>query len=93
MSPVWQLHVAAANGYLSVVKYLLDNHVAVGPCDKDDWQPIHAAACWGHVSHVTYGTGYWAADTRRRLLGTCESRDIWDRVLGSRYTPPPAGDM
>ena len=50
-SVVCQLHVAAANGYLSVVKYLLDNQVAVGPCDKDDWRPIHAAACWGHVSH------------------------------------------
>ena len=44
------LHVAAANGYLSVVEFLLDQHVATDSKDNDGWQPIHAAACWGHVS-------------------------------------------
>ncbi|KAI5719925.1 hypothetical protein M8J76_016696 [Diaphorina citri] len=39
------LHIAAANGYLRVVEYLLDQHHV----DKDGWQPVHAAACWGHV--------------------------------------------
>lgn len=43
------LHVAAANGYLSVVEFLLDQHVATDAKDQDGWQPIHAAACWGHV--------------------------------------------
>ena len=50
MTRVPQLHIAAANGYLSVVEYLLDNHVCVDARDRDDWQPIHAAACWSHVS-------------------------------------------
>ena len=44
------LHVAAANGYLSVVEFLLDQHVATDSKDNDGWQPIHAAACWLHVS-------------------------------------------
>ena len=44
-----QLHIAAANGYLRVVEFLLDQHVSVDVKDSDDWQPVHAAACWGHV--------------------------------------------
>ena len=50
---VFQLHIAAANGYIQVAEFLiLDQHVAVDPVDDDMWQPIHAAACWGHVSHA-----------------------------------------
>lgn len=47
---VAQLHIAAANGYLRVVEFLLDHNVAANVKDNDDWQPVHAAACWGHVS-------------------------------------------
>ena len=45
-----QLHIASANGYLSVVEFLLDHHVSTDVVDDDLWQPVHAAACWGHVS-------------------------------------------
>ncbi|XP_057319177.1 protein phosphatase 1 regulatory subunit 16A isoform X2 [Microplitis mediator] len=43
------LHIAAANGYLRVVEYLLDQHVSTDVEDNDKWQPVHAAACWGHL--------------------------------------------
>ena len=43
------MHVASANGYLSVIEFLLDNHVATDVVDNDLWQPMHAAACWGHL--------------------------------------------
>ncbi|XP_033326171.1 myosin phosphatase targeting subunit 75D isoform X3 [Megalopta genalis] len=43
------LHIAAANGYLRVVEFLLDQHVATDVEDNDKWQPVHAAACWGHL--------------------------------------------
>lgn len=46
-----QLHIASANGYLSVVEFLLDHNVRTDVKDRDDWQPAHAAACWGHVCH------------------------------------------
>lgn len=49
----FQLHVAAANGYLEVADFLLDQHVAIDVTDDDMWQPIHAAACWSHVSPAT----------------------------------------
>ena len=41
-------HIAAANGYLEVLEFLLDHGARFDIGDKDDWQPIHAAACWGH---------------------------------------------
>lgn len=45
-----QMHIAAANGYDEVVEYLLDHGAKISMVDHDAWQPIHAAACWGHVS-------------------------------------------
>lgn len=48
------LHIAAANGYSAVVEFLLDNHVSTDVVDNDLWQPIHAAACWGHVSFFLF---------------------------------------
>ncbi|XP_040567603.1 protein phosphatase 1 regulatory subunit 16A isoform X2 [Lepeophtheirus salmonis] len=46
------LHISAANGYSMVMEYLLDNDVSVDVVDTDLWQPIHAAACWGHLEAV-----------------------------------------
>lgn len=46
------LHIASANGYLSVLEFLLDQHVTIDVCDDDQWQPIHAAACWGHPDAI-----------------------------------------
>ena len=40
------LHIASANGYQSVVKYLLDQHVSLNLQDADGWTPLHAAAFW-----------------------------------------------
>lgn len=46
------LHIAGANGYLSVLEFLLDNHCSTEVSDQDLWQPLHAAACWGHLEAV-----------------------------------------
>lgn len=40
------LHVAAANGYLDCVEFLLNQNVSMEVRDEDGWLPIHAAACW-----------------------------------------------
>ncbi|XP_033222937.1 aspartate aminotransferase, cytoplasmic-like isoform X2 [Belonocnema kinseyi] len=42
------IHIAAANGYSSVVKFLLHQKVSIDIEDNDKWQSVHAAACWGH---------------------------------------------
>ena len=44
------MHIAAANGYVEVIEFLLDNGAKLDTKDKDGWQPIHAASCWGQVS-------------------------------------------
>eukprot|EP00096_Caligus_rogercresseyi_P009215 TRINITY_DN3094_c0_g1_i1.p1 TRINITY_DN3094_c0_g1~~TRINITY_DN3094_c0_g1_i1.p1 ORF type:complete len:541 (+),score=162.29 TRINITY_DN3094_c0_g1_i1:477-2099(+) len=49
---VTPLHISAANGYSLVLEYLLENDVSVDVVDTDLWQPIHAAACWGHLEAV-----------------------------------------
>ena len=47
-----QFHVAAANGWSNVVDFLLENEADFEIADHDGWQPIHAAAAWGHVSSL-----------------------------------------
>ncbi len=34
---------------LQVLEFLLDHHVSTELTDTDLWQPLHAAACWGHL--------------------------------------------
>lgn len=43
------LHAAAANGYYDVAAFLLRCGVQPTIKDNDQWQPIHAAACWSQV--------------------------------------------
>ncbi|XP_069763716.1 protein phosphatase 1 regulatory subunit 12C-like isoform X2 [Narcine bancroftii] len=41
------LHVAAAKGYMEVMRLLLQAGFSVVAQDKDGWTPLHAAAHWG----------------------------------------------
>lgn len=49
-----QLHVAAANGYLSVGEMLLEHNFPMEEKDSDGWTPLHAAACWGQVGSARH---------------------------------------
>ncbi|XP_037550368.1 protein phosphatase 1 regulatory subunit 16A [Nematolebias whitei] len=46
------LHIAAANGYMSVAEQLMENRVQLELKDSDGWTPLHAAACWGQIEVV-----------------------------------------
>lgn len=46
----FQLHIASANGYISVAELLLEQRAQVDVKDSDGWTPLHAASCWGQVS-------------------------------------------
>lgn len=46
---LFQLHIASANGYMSVVELLLEHRAQVEVKDSDGWTPLHAASCWGQV--------------------------------------------
>merc|ERR1712165_680330 len=80
------LHIASANGYLSVVEFLLDHHVSTEVVDDDLWQPIHAASCWGHleiVESLAQNGGNINARTRNgeTPFDICEDPDIKERLL------------
>uniref|UniRef100_A0A3B5AG06 Protein phosphatase 1 regulatory subunit 12B n=1 Tax=Stegastes partitus TaxID=144197 RepID=A0A3B5AG06_9TELE len=47
------LHVAAAKGYIEVLKVLLQCRVDVDGRDIDGWTPLHAAAHWGQEEVCT----------------------------------------
>jgi len=44
-----QMHIAACNGYLRVIEFLLSHGAVISCMDDDGWQPIHCAICWGQV--------------------------------------------
>uniref|UniRef100_A0A8C1F0U0 Protein phosphatase 1, regulatory subunit 16A n=1 Tax=Cyprinus carpio carpio TaxID=630221 RepID=A0A8C1F0U0_CYPCA len=46
------LHVAAANGYMSVGELLLEQRISPNDRDNDGWTALHAAACWGQIQMV-----------------------------------------
>ena len=49
------LHLAARNGHLEVVKYLLEKGGAeVNEEDNDGWTALHLAARYGHLEVVKY---------------------------------------
>ena len=43
---VTPLHIASANGYQTIVDYLLKQHISINLQDGDGWTPLHAAAFW-----------------------------------------------
>ncbi|XP_062335035.1 protein phosphatase 1 regulatory subunit 16A [Osmerus eperlanus] len=46
------LHIAAANGYLSVGELLLEHSIDVELKDTDGWTSLHAATYWGQIQMV-----------------------------------------
>lgn len=43
------MHIACANGYTSVLEYLLENKASLNVRDNDGWTPLHVSTFWGHV--------------------------------------------
>ncbi|KAJ8944327.1 hypothetical protein NQ318_016134 [Aromia moschata] len=83
------LHIAAANGYISVVEFLLDHGVRTDVKDKDDWQPSHAAACWGHLEVLELlaqaGANLNAKNKHDETPSDiCEDPEIKERILELR---------
>lgn len=80
------LHIAAANGYLSVATFLLEQGVQTDVKDKDEWQPSHVAACWGHVEILEilarYGANLNAKNKNNETpADICEDPDVKERIL------------
>ncbi|XP_076337385.1 protein phosphatase 1 regulatory subunit 16A-like isoform X1 [Tachypleus tridentatus] len=80
------LHIAAANGYLTVVEFLLDHHVSTDAIDNDQWHPIHAAACWGHPDVIEMLVQAGADLNARTKNGEtpydiCEDPELRERII------------
>ncbi|XP_054723166.1 protein phosphatase 1 regulatory subunit 16A-like [Uloborus diversus] len=80
------LHIGAANGYVSVVEFILEHHGSTHVADNDLWQPIHAAACWGHPDVIEMLVMAGADLTAKTKNGEtpfdiCEDPDLKERIL------------
>ncbi|XP_057679730.1 protein phosphatase 1 regulatory subunit 16A [Corythoichthys intestinalis] len=62
------LHIASANGYLSVAELLLENKAQVELKDCDGWTPLHAASCWGQIQMVELLVGHEASLDAKSVL-------------------------
>ncbi len=66
------MHIACANGYSSVLEFLLEHKVSLSVQDKDGWTPLHVATFWGHVSSLLCQNGY--------LVGLCNLAPICSTI-------------
>ncbi|CAF3093210.1 unnamed protein product [Rotaria socialis] len=75
------LHIASANGYQTVVEYLLKQNVSFNLQDNDGWTPMHAAAFWCQQAILTQliETGadiYEKIPDGRSALDLCDDPDL-----------------
>lgn len=62
------LHIASANGYVSVAELLLENSAQVEVKDSDGWTPLHAASCWGQIQMVELLVAHGASLNAKSVL-------------------------
>ncbi|XP_056221086.1 protein phosphatase 1 regulatory subunit 16A isoform X1 [Seriola aureovittata] len=62
------LHIASANGYISVAELLLENRAQVELKDSDGWTPLHAASCWGQIQMVELLVAHGASLSTKSVL-------------------------
>ncbi|XP_036428016.1 LOW QUALITY PROTEIN: protein phosphatase 1 regulatory subunit 16A [Colossoma macropomum] len=84
------LHIAAANGYLSVGELLLEQRVRVEEKDSDGWTPLHAAACWGQLHMVELLVAHGAnLNTKSVLeetpLDVCADEEVRAKMLELKH--------
>ncbi|CAK6971261.1 protein phosphatase 1 regulatory subunit 16A [Scomber scombrus] len=62
------LHIASANGYVSVAELLLEHRAKVEVKDCDGWTPLHAASCWGQIPMVELLVAHGASLNTKSVL-------------------------
>ncbi|XP_051909737.1 protein phosphatase 1 regulatory subunit 16A [Hippocampus zosterae] len=84
------LHIASANGYLSVANLLLEHKAQVEVQDCDGWTPLHAASCWGQIQMVELLVGHEASlDTKSILeetpLDVCIDEEVRAKLMDLKH--------
>ncbi|XP_029313873.1 protein phosphatase 1 regulatory subunit 16A [Cottoperca gobio] len=62
------LHIASANGYMSVAELLSEHRAQVEVRDSDGWTPLHAASCWGQIQMVELLVAHGASLNTKSVL-------------------------
>ncbi|XP_061877986.1 protein phosphatase 1 regulatory subunit 16A [Entelurus aequoreus] len=84
------LHIASANGYLSVAELLLEHRAQVEVKDGDGWTPLHAASCWGQIQMVELLVAHEASlDTKSVLeetpLDVCMDEEVRAKLMDLKH--------
>lgn len=62
------LHIASANGYVSVAELLVEHRAQMEARDSDGWTPLHAASCWGQIQMVELLVAHGASLNTKSVL-------------------------
>ncbi|XP_077592589.1 protein phosphatase 1 regulatory subunit 16A [Stigmatopora nigra] len=84
------LHIASANGYLSVAELLLEHKAQVELKDCDGWTPLHAASCWGQIQMVELLVAHEASlDAKSVLeetpLDVCMDEEVRAKLMDLKH--------
>ncbi|KAL6097952.1 ppp1r16a [Pungitius sinensis] len=84
------LHIASANGYVSVAELLLEHSAAVEGKDSDGWTPLHAASCWGQIQMVELLVAHGASlDTKSVLdetpMDVCMDEEVRAKLMDLKH--------
>ncbi|KAM4606110.1 protein phosphatase 1 regulatory subunit 16A [Polymixia lowei] len=84
------LHVASANGFLSVAELLLENRAQVEAKDSDGWTPLHAASCWGQIQMVELLVGHGASLNTKSVLeetplDVCADEEVRAKLMDLKH--------
>ncbi|XP_047424853.1 protein phosphatase 1 regulatory subunit 16A [Mugil cephalus] len=84
------LHIASANGYMSVAELLLENKAQVEVKDSDGWTPLHAASCWGQLQMVELLVAHGASlDSKSSLeetpLDVCMDEEVRAKLMDLKH--------
>ncbi|CAM8969700.1 unnamed protein product [Rhodiola kirilowii] len=83
------LHMAAANGHLQIVEYLICNGVDVNASNIEDNTPLHWACLNGHMEVVKKFALYNCLDLWQYLLTPNKVIPIFSQLQPARQLPPP----
>ncbi|XP_071384146.1 protein phosphatase 1 regulatory subunit 16A [Centroberyx affinis] len=84
------LHIASANGYLTVAELLLENRSQVETKDSDGWTPLHAASCWGQIQMVELLVSHGASLNSKSILeetplDVCADEEVRAKLMDLKH--------
>ncbi|XP_056290278.1 protein phosphatase 1 regulatory subunit 16A isoform X1 [Pseudoliparis swirei] len=84
------LHIASANGYVSVAELLLEHRAPVEGKDSDGWTPLHAASCWGQIQMVELLVANGASLETKSLLeetplDVCMDEEVRSKLMDLKH--------